>query len=156
MTNQLEPGTQAPDFELVDDQGETVTLQAYRGHPLIVYFYPKAETPGCTTQACDFRDNIASLGASGYVVVGVSPDDPAALQDFRKNHSLSFPLLSDPNHKTIEAWGAWGEKTVKGQTMIGLIRSTIVVNAEGIVELAKYNVAADGHVASLRSELGLA
>jgi peroxiredoxin Q/BCP len=155
MANQLEAGQQAPDFELVDADNKPVTLQEYRGRPVIIYFYPKAETPGCTTEACDFRDNIASLSTSGYAVVGVSPDEPSALAGFRDNHGLPFPLLSDPEHKTIEAWGAWGEKTVNGKQMTGVLRSTIVVNAQGTVELARYNVAADGHVAALNDELGL-
>lgn len=155
MANQLEAGQQAPDFELVDHENNTVSLQQYRGHPVIVYFYPKAETPGCTTEACDFRDNVASLASSGYKVVGISPDDASALQGFRDNHQLSFPLLSDPDKTTIQAWGAWGEKTVNGQQMTGVLRSTVVLNAEGVVELAQYNVQADGHVASLRQELGL-
>ncbi|HET7315656.1 thioredoxin-dependent thiol peroxidase [Salinisphaera sp.] len=153
MTNQLTAGQKAPDFELVDDQGRTVTLGDYRGRTLIVYFFPKAETPGCTTEACDFRDNITSLASAGYDVVGVSPDEPEALRGFRDNHHLTFPLLSDPTHRTIEAWGAWGEKTRNGKTVTGVIRSTIVVNAEGLVELAKYHVDAEGHVAALRSEL---
>lgn len=153
MTQQLSPGQKAPDFELTDDHGGTVSLSDYRGRSLIVYFYPKAETPGCTTEACDFRDNIASLTASGYDVVGISPDDPEALQGFRENHQLSFPLLSDPDQSVVKAWGAWGEKTINGQTMTGVLRSTFVINAEGTVELAQYNVAAQGHVAALREEL---
>lgn len=155
MANQLEAGQQAPDFELVDHENNTVSLQQYRGQPVIIYFYPKAETPGCTTEACDFRDNIASLTASGYKVLGVSPDDSSAIQAFRENHQLSFPLLSDPDKQTIQAWGAWGEKTVNGKEMTGVLRSTIVLNADGVVELAQYNVQADGHVAALRQELGL-
>lgn len=155
MSNQLDAGQNAPDFKLVDDQHNTVSLGDYRGRPLIVYFYPKAETPGCTTEACDFRDNIASLASSGYAVVGVSQDEPSALAGFRDNHGLSFPLLSDPEHQTIEAWGAWGEKTVNGKQMTGVLRSTVVVDAQGTVELARYNVAADGHVAALKDALGL-
>lgn len=155
MANQLETGQPAPDFDLTDDQNNRVTLAQYRGDPVIIYFYPKAETPGCTTEACDFRDNIASLAASGYKVVGVSPDDAAALQGFRDNHQLSFPLLSDPDHAMAKAWGAWGEKTINGNTMTGVLRSTFVVNADGVLELAQYNVQADGHVAALRQELGL-
>lgn len=153
MAQKLTPGDKAPHFELVDDQNQTVALDDYRGHPLIVYFFPKAETPGCTTEACDFRDNITALASSGYDVIGVSPDEPSTLSDFRQNHELCFPLLSDPDHRVIEAWGAWGEKTVKGQNMTGVIRSTFVLNEDGTTKLALYNVDATDHVAVLREEL---
>ena len=122
---------------------------------MVVYFYPRAATPGCTTQACDFRDNLASLQGAGYRVLGVSPDKPAALADFARDESLPFPLLSDPGHEVLEAWGAWGEKTLYGKKTVGVLRSTVVVDPEGKVELARYNVKATGHVASLRKALGV-
>jgi peroxiredoxin Q/BCP len=149
----LAPGDAAPDFTLPAADGSTVTLSELRGRHVVVYFYPKASTPGCTTQACDFRDNLASLQGAGYTVLGVSPDRPGALSDFASAESLPFPLLSDPEHAVIEEWGAWGEKTLYGRTNVGVIRSTVVVDPDGKVELAKYNVKATGHVASLRKAL---
>ena len=152
---QLAPGDDAPDFTLPTADGSTVTLSQLRGQHVVVYFYPKASTPGCTTQACDFRDNLASLQGAGYTVLGVSPDKPGALADFAKDESLTYPLLSDPDHAVLDAWGAWGEKTLYGKKSIGVIRSTVVVDPEGKVELAKYNVKATGHVAALAKALGL-
>ncbi len=151
----LEPGNPAPEFSLSDKDGNTVTLSDFRGKKTIVYFYPAASTPGCTTQACDFRDNMASLQAAGYVVLGVSKDDLPALQKFADNEGLSFPLLSDKDLSVHNAYGAYGEKSMYGKTVQGVIRSTFVVDAQGAIELALYNVKATGHVASLRKKLGL-
>jgi thioredoxin-dependent peroxiredoxin len=151
----LEAGDPAPDFTLPAADGSTVRLSDLRGRHVVVYFYPKASTPGCTTEACDFRDNLASLQGAGYTVLGVSPDRPGALGDFAKAESLPFPLLSDPEHAVLEQWGAWGEKTMYGKKVTGVIRSTVVVDPDGNVELAKYNVRATGHVAALRKALGV-
>ena len=151
----LAPGDPAPDFTLPTADGSTITLSQLRGQHVVVYFYPRASTPGCTTQACDFRDNLSSLQAAGYAVLGISPDKPGALANFARDESLTFPLLSDPDHTVLEAWGAWGEKTLYGKKNIGVIRSTVVVDPDGKVQLAKYNVKATGHVASLRKALGV-
>ncbi|WP_010525168.1 thioredoxin-dependent thiol peroxidase [Nesterenkonia sp. F] len=151
----LEPGRKAPDFTLPSAEGGTVTLQDLRGGKVVVYFYPKASTPGCTTEACDFRDSLASLQGAGYTVLGISPDAVPALQKFADEQSLTFPLLSDEDHAVAEAYGAWGEKTNYGKVTEGLIRSTVVIDEEGTVELAKYNVKATGHVERLRRELGV-
>jgi peroxiredoxin Q/BCP len=152
---QLAPGQTAPDFTLPAADGSTVSLSEYQGRKVVVYFYPAAMTPGCTKQACDFRDSLASLQAAGYAVLGVSPDTTAKLARFVERDALTFPLLSDPEHEVLQAWGAWGEKTRYGKKVIGVIRSTVVVGPDGTVELAKYNVKATGHVASLRKTLGL-
>jgi len=151
----LEPGQPAPDFSLPAADGSTVSLADHRGHPVIVYFYPAAMTPGCTKQACDFRDSLGALQASGYAVLGVSPDKPAKLAAFVERDALTFPLLSDPDHQVLEAWGAWGEKSLYGKKVTGVIRSTVVVDADGTVQLARYNVKATGHVAALRKALGI-
>ena len=151
----LEPGNTAPDFSLSDKDKNSVSLSDFRGKKTIVYFYPAASTPGCTTQACDFRDNMASLQAAGYVVLGVSKDDLPALQKFADNEGLSFPLLSDKDLSVHNAYGAYGEKSMYGKTVQGVIRSTFVVDEQGLIELALYNVKATGHVASLRKKLGL-
>ncbi|NHU84586.1 thioredoxin-dependent thiol peroxidase [Kocuria sp. JC486] len=155
MRHALTPGQKAPDFTLTDQSGSPVSLSDFAGTKVIVYFYPKASTPGCTTQACDFRDNLASFTSDGYRVVGISPDSQAALQKFTDAQSLTFPLLSDPDHAVAEAWGAWGEKKNYGRVYEGLIRSTVVVDESGAVEVAQYNVRAKGHVAKLRRDLGL-
>ncbi len=152
----LNVGDPAPDFSLQDAQGETVTLADQRGKNVIVYFYPAASTPGCTTQACDFRDNLARFTAEGYVVLGISPDPLKKLVKFAEDESLPFPLLSDADHAVAEAYGAWGEKKNYGKTYEGLIRSTFVIDPEGKIALAQYNVRATGHVAKLRKDLGLA
>ena len=154
--SRLSPGDEAPDFTLPTADGASWNLaehraQAQRG--VIVYFYPAASTPGCTTQACDFRDNLASLQTQGYTVVGISPDPVDKLVTFAEEESLTFPLLSDPEHKVLEAYGAWGEKKNYGRTYTGVIRSTVVVDPDGKVSLAQYNVKATGHVARLRREL---
>jgi peroxiredoxin Q/BCP len=151
----LSPGDHAPGFTLPDADGNPVSLSDHRGRHTIVYFYPAASTPGCTTQACDFRDSLASLQGAGYAVLGVSPDPPAKLARFRDEQGLTFPLLSDPDKAVLTAWGAYGEKSMYGKTVQGVIRSTVVVDPEGRVEKAMYNVKATGHVAKLRRELGL-
>jgi peroxiredoxin Q/BCP len=151
----LAPGDEAPDFELPTDDGQQVRLSSLRGQRVIVYFYPAAMTPGCTTQACDFRDNIRSLAASGLTVLGLSPDAPAKLAKFRERDHLNFPLLSDPDHKVHDAYGAWGEKMLYGKKKIGVIRSTFVVGTDGKIERAYYNVKATGHVERLRKDLGV-
>ena len=155
MSTRLEPGTKAPSFTLEDYTGQQYSLAEYAGHKVILYFYPKASTPGCTKEACDFRDNLASLKSLGYVVLGVSPDKPAALEKFTAKESLTFPLLSDADHAVALAYGAWGEKKNYGKVYEGLIRSTFVINEQGIIELAQYNVRATGHVAKLRRDLGI-
>ena len=152
----LAPGDLAPDFTLATADGGQVHLADLRGKRVIVYFYPAAMTPGCTTQACDFRDNLASLQAAGFAVVGVSPDGVDKLATFVEEERLTFPLASDPERTVLEAWGAWGEKKLYGKTVTGVIRSTVVVDADGRVELAQYNVKATGHVAKLRRDLGVA
>lgn len=154
-SDELEPGQIAPDFTLTDASGASRSLAEHRGRPVIVYFYPAAFTPGCTTEACDFRDNLASLQSAGYDVLGISPDPVERLAQFAAAEALSFPLLSDEDAAIARAWGAWGQKTVDGRTFDGLIRSTVVVDAEGRVVSVEYNVQADGHVARLRERLGL-
>jgi peroxiredoxin Q/BCP len=155
MTVRLQPGDLAPDFALTDDTGGAVRLSDYRGRRVVLYVYPAAMTPGCTTQACDFRDSLDALHAAGIDVLGLSPDKPDKLAKFRERDHLTFPLLSDPDKATLEAYGAWGEKQLYGKTVTGVIRSTFVVGADGKIELAQYNVKATGHVAKLRRDLGL-
>ncbi|WP_431795821.1 thioredoxin-dependent thiol peroxidase [Microbacterium enclense] len=152
----LEAGQAAPDFTLLDQDEHPVSLGDFRGRRVIVYFYPAAQTPGCTTQACDFRDSLASLQGAGYTVLGVSRDTPEKLRAFRDSDGLTFPLLSDPDHAVHEAYGAWGEKQNYGKTVTGVLRSTFVIDEEGRVVEAQYNVKATGHVARLRKALGLA
>ncbi|MBR7834492.1 thioredoxin-dependent thiol peroxidase [Actinospica durhamensis] len=151
----LAPGEPAPAFTLSDADGKPVSLADFAGRKVIVYVYPAAMTPGCTKQACDFRDSLQSLAAAGYAVLGLSPDKPAKLAKFRERDGLTFPLLSDPDKEVLKAYGAFGEKTMYGKTVTGVIRSTFVVDAEGKIELAQYNVRATGHVAKLRRDLGL-
>jgi thioredoxin-dependent peroxiredoxin len=155
MTERLSPGDQAPDFTLPDADGKPVSLAGYRGRKVIVYFYPAAGTPGCTKQACDFRDNLASLGGAGLDVLGISPDKPAKLARFRDDEGLTFPLLSDPDRTVLGAYGAYGEKTMYGKKIQGVIRSTFVVDEDGKIDQALYNVKAAGHVASLRKKLSV-
>ena len=155
MSTTLEKGAPAPSFTLPDESGAPVSLSDFAGRRVIVYFYPAASTPGCTTQACDFRDNINSLAGSGYQVLGVSKDAPEALRRFKDEQGLNFPLLSDPELTVHEAYGAWGEKNNYGRVVTGTIRSTFVLDESGAVELPLYNVKATGHVASLRKKLGL-
>jgi peroxiredoxin Q/BCP len=151
----LAPGDAAPDFTLPDADGTEVSLSSLRGRRVIVYFYPAAMTPGCTKEACDFRDSLASLAASGVAVLGISPDAPAKLAKFRDRDGLNFPLLSDPQHAVLTAYGAWGEKMLYGKKSVGVIRSTFVIDPEGRIEKAQYGVKATGHVARLRQELGV-
>jgi peroxiredoxin Q/BCP len=151
----LAVGDTAPDFTLPTADGGTVTLADLRGEHVVVYFYPAAGTPGCTKEACDFRDSLASLQAHGYRVVGISPDPVAKLAAFAEAEALTFPLAADPDKGVLEAWGAWGEKQNYGRTVTGVIRSTVVVAPDGTVALAQYNVKATGHVARLRRELGI-
>jgi thioredoxin-dependent peroxiredoxin len=154
-TPRLSPGDPAPDFTLTDDNGKTVSLADFRGKKVIVYTYPAAMTPGCTKEACDFRDSLEPLAAAGYAVLGLSPDQPAKLAKFRDQEALTFPLLSDPDRKVLTAWGAYGEKQSYGKTITGVIRSTFVVGEDGRIEVAQYNVKATGHVAKLRRDLGI-
>ena len=151
----LETGAPAPDFTLTSDTGEEVTLSGLRGQKVIVYFYPAAMTPGCTKQACDFSDSLDSLQGKGYTVLGISPDKPEKLAKFREKDGLTITLLSDPDKEVLTAWGAFGEKKMYGKTVQGVIRSTFVVDEEGRLELAQYNVKATGHVAKLKRDLGL-
>jgi peroxiredoxin Q/BCP len=155
MTVRLEPGDPAPDFDLADDAGGRVRLADLRGHRVVLYAYPAAMTPGCTKQACDFRDSLDALAAAGITVVGISPDSPEKLARFRAKEGLTFPLASDPDRSVLAAYGAFGEKSLYGRTVVGVIRSTFVIDAEGRIERAMYNVKATGHVAKLRRELGI-
>jgi peroxiredoxin Q/BCP len=150
----LVPGDPAPDFTLPDADGHPVSLSSFRGQRVIVYFYPAALTPGCTKQACDFRDNLTDLNADGITVLGISPDQPSKLAKFRDKEGLSFPLLSDPDHTVLEAYGAYGEKVLYGKKTVGVIRSTFVIDQEGAIEKAMYGVKATGHVARLLTEIG--
>ena len=155
MTTRLAPGDTAPDFTLPDADGKPVSLSDYRGRRVIVYFYPAAGTTGCTKQACDFRDNLTELGDAGLDVVGISPDKPEKLAKFRDAQGLTFPLLSDVDKEVLTAWGAFGEKQMYGKTVTGVIRSTFLVDPDGKIEQALYNVRATGHVAKLRRDLKL-
>jgi peroxiredoxin Q/BCP len=154
-STRLEAGTTAPTFSLSDKDGATLSLGDFAGKKVVLYFYPAASTPGCTTQACDFRDNLASLASAGYQVLGVSKDTGDALRQFADEQSLTFPLLSDPDLTVHEAYGTYGEKSMYGKTVTGVIRSTFVIDEDGMLEHALYNVKATGHVASLRKKLGL-
>lgn len=153
MTARLEVGDKAPSFSLEDADGNTVSLADYKGRRVVVYFYPAASTPGCTKQACDFRDNLADLSEAGLDVVGISPDKPEKLAKFRDAEGLTFPLLSDPDRKVLTAWGAYGQKMMYGRAVQGVIRSSFVVDGKGKIEVAQYNVKATGHVAKLRRDL---
>jgi thioredoxin-dependent peroxiredoxin len=151
----LAPGDTAPGFSLTDDSGNTVSLSDFAGERVVLYAYPKAMTPGCTTQACDFRDSLDSLAAAGITVLGLSPDSPKALAKFRERDQLTFPLLSDPDKAVLLAYGAYGTKSMYGKEVVGVIRSTFVIDGAGKIERAMYNVRAKGHVAKLRAELGV-
>ena len=154
MTEQrLAPGDAAPDFTLQDADGNPVSLSSYRGQRVIVYFYPAAMTPGCTKEACDFRDRSGDLSGAGTAVLGISPDKPEKLAKFRDKEGLTFPLLSDPDHAVQRAYGAYGEKTMYGKKSVGVIRSTFVIDADGKVAQAYYDVKATGHVDRLLKEL---
>ena len=151
----LAAGDPAPDFTLADADGNQVSLSSLRGQRVIIYFYPAAMTPGCTKQACDFRDSKSDLSDAGFTVLGISPDSPAKLARFRDKEGLTFPLLSDPDRSVLQAYGAYGEKMLYGKKSVGVIRSTFVVGADGRVEKAYYGVKATGHVARLRKDLGV-
>ncbi len=151
----LAPGDPAPGFTLPDADGNQVSLASLRGQRVIVYFYPAAMTPGCTKQACDFRDSGTDLSGAGFAVLGISPDSPAKLAKSRDRDGLTFPLLSDPDLTVLKAYGAYGEKMLYGKKSVGVLRSTFVVGADGAIEKAYYAVKATGHVARLRRELGL-
>ena len=155
LVPKLATGDVAPAFTLTDADGQEISLSDYSGKKVVVYFYPAAMTPGCTTEACDFRDSLVRLQRHGYEVLGISPDQPAKLAQFAEQEHLTYPLLSDPDKKVLDAYGAWGEKSLYGKTVVGVIRSTVVVGEDGQVTLAKYNVKATGHVASLAKALGL-
>jgi peroxiredoxin Q/BCP len=155
MSERLSVGDPAPAFTLPDADGNDVSLADHAGRKVIVYFYPAALTPGCTKQACDFTDNLDVLAAAGYDVIGVSPDKPEKLAKFREKESLKVTLVGDPSKETIEAYGAFGEKKMYGRTVTGVIRSTIVVDEQGKVEQAFYNVRATGHVAKLLKDLAV-
>ena len=152
----LEPGTLAPDFTLTDHEGASVTLSELGGQKTILYFYGEAMTPGCTTQACDFRDSLGDLAGAGYRVIGISRDAVAKLERFAREEHLTFPLLSDPDRAVHDLYGTFGEKQLYGKTVTGAIRSTFVLDEAGVIELALYNVKATGHVNMLRKKLGLA
>jgi peroxiredoxin Q/BCP len=154
-TPRLSPGDVAPAFTLDDADGKPVSLSDFLGRKVVLYVYPAASTPGCTTQACDFRDSLSSLAAAGYAVVGLSPDKPAKLARFRDTEGLTFPLLSDPSKEVLTAYGAYGEKSLYGKTVVGVIRSTFVISEEGRIVTASYGVKAKGHVAKLRRDLGI-
>jgi peroxiredoxin Q/BCP len=154
-TPRLSPGDPAPDFTLPDADGKPLALKDLRGRKVVLYAYPAASTPGCTTQACDFRDHLSSLQAAGYDVVGLSPDEPSKLAAFRDAEGLTFPLLSDPAKQVLTAYGAYGEKSLYGKTVVGVLRSTFVLDEQGVVQAASYGVKAKGHVAKLRRDLGL-
>ena len=154
-TARLAPGDPAPDFTLPTDSGDTLALKDLRGRKVVLYAYPAAMTPGCTTQACDFRDSLASLQAAGYEVVGISPDAPAKLATFRDRDAITFPLVSDQDKSVLTAYGAYGEKQMYGKPVTGVIRSTFVIDEDGTIERAMYNVKATGHVAKLRKDLGI-
>lgn len=153
--NRLSPGDVAPAFTLTASDGSSCSLSDYAGRKVVVYFYPRANTPGCTKEACDFQDSLAQLNNAGIAVVGISPDKPEALAKFAAAQGLDFPLLSDPEKEVLTAYGAFGEKKNYGKVVQGVIRSTFVVDEEGRVELAKYNVRATGHVARILKEIGL-
>lgn len=154
-TPRLQPGDKAPDFTLLDDTGKEVSLGDLRGGKVIIYFYPAAMTPGCTAQACDFTENRDEIEAAGYTVIGISPDKPDKLARFRAEGDLSILLLSDPDRDVLRAYGAYGEKQLYGKTVVGVIRSTFVVDEEGTLTEAMYNVRAKGHVAKLRRDLAI-
>ena len=155
MSTRLEAGAAAPGFTLKDQTGASVSPADLKGQKVILYFYPEALTEACTKQACDFRDSLNSLKSAGYTVVGVSRDDPEKLAEFVKRDGLNFTLLSDPDRTVHEFYGVWGEKSMYGKTVVGVIRSTFVIDAKGRIEVAQYGVKATGHVAKLRRDLGI-
>jgi len=149
----LAAGDVAPRFTLADQDGNKVALAGFAGAPLVVYFYPADDTPGCTTEACQFNDNLSAFQSSGVSVVGISPDGPESHRKFRAKYGLHFPLLSDPDHKVMATYGAWGEKTLYGRKSVGVIRSTFLIGADGRIASAWYNVRANGHAAKVLEEL---
>ena len=153
--SRFEVGNKVPAFSLKDAEGKSHKLSDFSGKQVILYFYPAAMTPGCTKQACDFRDNLNSLKSAGYTVIGISPDSPEKLKQFIEYEKLNFLLLSDPEHKYMEKVGAWGEKNLYGKIVTGVIRSTLIVNGKGMVTHAMYGVKATGHVAKLHKDLGI-
>jgi peroxiredoxin Q/BCP len=155
VSERLEPGEVAPEFELPDADGNPVSLASLRGKRVILYFYPAAMTPGCTKESVDFQNGLPELEAAGVTVIGISPDKPAKLAKFRDKEGLTFPLLSDPDAEVLKAYAAYGEKKLYGKVIVGVIRSTFVIDPEGKVEKAYYNVKATGHVERLRRDLGL-
>ena len=155
MSTRLSPGDAAPDFTLSTDADVQVSLSGLCGRKVILYFYPAAMTPGCTKQACDFTESLDVLSSTGYEVLGVSKDKPAKLAKFRERDHLTLTLLSDESLEAHKAYGAYGEKSLYGKIVQGVIRSTFVIDEEGTIELAQYNVKATGHVAKLRRDLGL-
>ena len=154
-TQRLEPDSPAPAFTLVDQDERSVALEDLRGGKVILFFYPEAMTPGCTTEACDFRDSLAPLQAAGFTIFGISRDEPEKLRRFRERDGLTYDLLSDPDHAVHERYGVWGEKVNYGKTFMGVIRSTFVIDEEGRISHALYNVRATGHVARVRSIVGV-
>jgi peroxiredoxin Q/BCP len=155
MSDRLDPGNRAPSFTLADDTGAKVRLSDFKGKTVVLYAYPAAMTPGCTTQACDFRDSLSALQAAGIEVIGISPDSPEKLATFREKDGLNFTLVSDPDKKVLTKYGAFGEKKMYGKTVVGVIRSTFVISPTGTIEQAMYNVRAKGHVAKLRKDLDI-
>ncbi|MDH3729729.1 MAG: thioredoxin-dependent thiol peroxidase [Acidimicrobiia bacterium] len=151
--NHLQSGTLAPAFKATDHTGAMVALDDFAGSKLIMYFYPKAFTPGCTAESCDFRDNHKALSAAGYQIVGISPDEPGRLAEFKTEHNLSFPLLSDEDHAIAKAYGAWGTKKNYGREYEGMIRSTFAIDEQGTIQRAWYNIRAKGHAARVTREL---
>jgi peroxiredoxin Q/BCP len=149
----LEPGAAAPSFSLPDQDGNVVSLDDLKGSKVVVYFYPKDDTPGCTAEACQFNDNLQAFQRAGVPVLGISGDDGDSHRQFREKYGLRFPLLSDLDHRVMEAYGAWGEKTLYGKTSVGVIRSTFLLDEQGRVERAWYNVKADGHAEKVLAEL---
>ena len=155
LTPRLSPGDKAPAFTLPTDDGSKLSLKDLRGKKVVLYVYPAAMTPGCTKQACDFRDNLQRFVEAGYAVVGLSPDKPEKLAKFRERDALTFPLVSDPDKEVLTAYGAFGEKQLYGKTVVGVIRSTFLIDANGVITQASYGVKATGHVAKLLKDLGL-
>jgi len=151
----LEEGQTAPSFELLNQDGKSVSLKDFAGKKVILYFYPAASTPGCTKEACDFNEALNPFAAKGYTVVGISPDEPKKLAKFRDTQELNFPLLSDPEKAVHQAYGAFGEKSLYGRVYTGVLRSTFAISEQGVIELALYNVKATGHVTALRKKLGI-
>lgn len=154
-TIELKPGDNAPAFELLNQDAEPISSATLQGQPTILYFYPAAATPSCTTQACEFRDNLSTLEAAGYRVLGVSPDKPSKLQKFKTKEGLNFDLLSDPENTLQQAYGAYGRKQMYGKEYMGTIRSTFVIDGDGKIAHALYNAKAKGHLETLRGVLGL-